>query len=57
MTYGPKVFRRMFILRRIAAADVAACHAQAQMHPCIPHLQAFLASTRMRFDIFDLTDM
>jgi len=32
-------------------------HAQAQMHPDIAHLQAFLTATSMRFDALDLIDM
>jgi hypothetical protein len=57
VTYGVKVLCRMFVLRRVAASDVAAYHAKAQVHPDIAHLQAFFASPCVRFDILDLVDM
>ena len=57
MGYRAKVFGRVFVLRRIAAADMAACHAQAQMHPDVSHLETFFATACMRFDTLDLVDM
>src|SRR5437763_11980824 len=54
MLHGVKVLGRVLVLGRVAAADMPACHAQAQVHPDIAHLQAFLAATRMRFDVPDL---
>jgi hypothetical protein len=57
VTYGVIMLRRMFVLRRVAASDVAAYHAKAQVHPDIAHLQAFFASPCVRFDILDLVDM
>ena len=57
VTYGVIMLRRMFVLRRVAAADMAADHAQAQVHPDIAHLEAFFASPRVRFDTLDLIDM
>src|SRR6185312_897830 len=38
-----KMLRGVLVLRRIAAAHMAARHTQAQMHPGIAHLQALLA--------------
>jgi hypothetical protein len=52
-----KVFRGMFILGRIATTDVPATQAQTKMHPLIAHLQAFFATTGMRFDVLYLIEM
>jgi hypothetical protein len=41
---GVKVPGRMLVLRRIAAADVAASLAKPQVHPRVAHLQTFLAA-------------
>jgi hypothetical protein len=38
-----KVFGRMPVLRIVTAADMAAGPAEAQMHPLIATLEAFLA--------------
>jgi hypothetical protein len=54
VTDSAKVLCRMFVLGRIAAADMAADHAEAKMHPDIAHLQAFFASPGVRFDILNL---
>jgi hypothetical protein len=51
------MLRRMFVLRRVAASNMAANHAKAQVDPYIAHLQAFFASPRVRFDILNLVDM
>jgi len=39
-----EVLRGVPVLRIVTAADVTARSAQAQMHPRIAHLQAFLAA-------------
>jgi len=53
-----KVLGGMFILRRITAANVAAFHTQAQMHPRVTSLQALLATLRcMWFDFVDVIKM
>src|SRR5216117_641560 len=48
MLRGVKVLGGMLVLRFIAAADVSAGAAQAQMHPGIAHLEAFLAAFAAR---------
>jgi hypothetical protein len=57
VTCGVIMFRRMFVLRRVAASNFAADHAKAKMHPDIAHLQAFFTSTSVRFDILNLIDV
>src|SRR5579863_1519025 len=52
-----KMFRRMLVLRRIAAPHVPAEKAFPQMHPRVAHLQAFLASLRTRLHRLDLIHM
>src|SRR5262249_60943704 len=52
-----KMLGGMPILRRIAAPDVSAFQAQAQMHPGIAHLQAFLAAFAAGSDFLDLFQM
>ena len=42
-----EVLRGVPVLRVVAAADVAALPAQAQMHPRVTHLQALLAAARV----------
>jgi hypothetical protein len=39
-----EVFGRVLVLRRIAAADVAAVEASAQVHPAVAALQALFAA-------------
>jgi hypothetical protein len=51
---GVKVFGGVFVLGRIAAANVSAAQAQAQVDPFIAHLQAFFAAIRMWFDVTNL---
>jgi hypothetical protein len=51
---GRKVGARMLVLRRIAAADMAALKAHAQMYPRVAGLEAALAAFRGRFDGFDV---
>jgi len=57
VAYRVKMLCRMFVLRRIAAPDVAANHAKAQVHPDIAHLETFFAAPCVRFDILDLVGM
>jgi hypothetical protein len=52
-----KMLRRVLVLRRVAATDMAANHTQSQMHPGVVHFQTFFASARMRLHVLDLTDM
>jgi hypothetical protein len=51
---GLKVFGRVLVLRRVAAADVAAGHAEPQVDPGVADLQAVFAAIRARGDFFDL---
>jgi hypothetical protein len=41
---GTKVLRGVFVFRAVAASDVPAAETQPEMHPCITHFEAFLAS-------------
>ena len=43
-----KMRRRVFILRRIAATDMTAGLADAQMHPLVAHFKALFATLRRR---------
>src|SRR5665213_2393259 len=59
-----RVMRRMIVLggvgigRAVAAADVAARHAQSEMHPLSADLQAlFTALGRARRDVMDLIEV
>ena len=52
-----EVFGCMLVLRRIAAADISANHAQTQVHPGIAHLYAFFANMRVGALDFDLIEM
>lgn len=40
------VFRGVLVLRRVAAADVAALEAEAEVDPAVAHLQALFAAIR-----------
>jgi hypothetical protein len=51
------MFRRMLVLRRIAARDIPAKKAHPQMNPRIAHLDAFLASLRVRLHLMNLIEM
>src|SRR5258708_27809492 len=42
------MLRGVLVLRVVAAPDVAARAAKAQVHPRVAHLQAFLATARTR---------
>ena len=52
-----KMFGSVLVLRGITTADVAAAHAQPEMHPFIAGLQTLLASMRVRNDFLDLGEM
>src|SRR6266404_2214245 len=52
-----KMFRGVFVLRRVAAAHVAADQAQAQVHPAVACFQALLASLCIRLNVPDLIQM
>jgi hypothetical protein len=55
---GMKVFGRVLVLGRIAAAYVAAGFAQSQVQPVVAHLQTLLAAFgRARGDILYLKQM
>ncbi len=49
-----KVFGGMFVLGRVAATDIAADKAHAQVDPSIAELNAILADMLVRFSDFDL---
>jgi hypothetical protein len=51
------MFGSVFVLGRIAAADVPADQAQPQMDPRIAHLQAFLAAIAAGLDVSNFTEM
>src|SRR5258708_6956101 len=52
-----EVFGRVRVLRAVAAADVPAGQAQAQMHPGVAHFQAFLAASATRRYITNRPEM
>src|SRR5690242_758093 len=52
-----KVFGGMLVLRRVAAANVAALQTETQVYPAVAHLQAFLAAFPTRLYIANLTQM
>jgi hypothetical protein len=52
-----KVFGRVFVRRRVAAADVAADEAHPQMNPAPTDFEAILTSLRARRHILNLIDM
>ena len=47
----------VFVLRGIAAADVAAVHAQTQMHPLVAGFQALFTASGVRNHTLDLSEM
>jgi hypothetical protein len=51
---GVKVFGGVLVLGRIAATDVAATQAQAQVDPSIAHLQALFAAVGVGFYLVNL---
>jgi hypothetical protein len=52
-----EVLCRMFSHRRVAAADVTALQAHAQVNPGHAKLQTLFASSRVRFHILDEPEM
>jgi hypothetical protein len=54
---GASVFGGVFVPGRIAAADVAAGQAQAQVHPGVAHLQTFFATFGVGFYVVDLVEV
>jgi hypothetical protein len=51
---GMEMFSRMLVFRRIAAAYVAAGHAQAQVNPSVTHFQTFLTPICVRPHVSNL---
>ncbi len=47
----------VLVLGRVAAANVSATQAEAQMHPSVPHFYAFFADMRAGFGDLDLIEM
>jgi enamine deaminase RidA (YjgF/YER057c/UK114 family) len=54
MLRSVKVLGRVFVLGRVAAADVPTGHTEAEVDPVIAHLEAFLAAVGVGLDISDL---
>ena len=52
-----EVFRGVLVLRRIAAADVAAGHAEPQVDPRVANLQAVFTAVSARRDFANLIKM
>jgi hypothetical protein len=52
-----EMFRRVFVLRRIAATHMAAYHAHPQMNPMVVHFQTFFAAVCARRYVLNLVDM
>jgi len=50
-----EVFGGVLVFGGVAAADVAAFHAQAEMHPGVAHFQAFFAPLGVRRYFVDVT--
>jgi hypothetical protein len=48
-----EMFGGVFVLRRVAAADVAALEAHAKVHPGIVHFETFLAAFAAGRDLLD----
>ena len=57
MAGGVEMLGRVLILRRVAAADVTAGEAQAQMHPPVADLEAVFATACVRRDGVYLVQM
>jgi hypothetical protein len=54
---GVKMFGGVLVFRRIAAADVSALHAKAEVDPGIAHLQALFATLRFRVHVMDVIEV
>ena len=52
-----KMLCSVFVFRRIAAADVPADKALAQVHPGVANLQAILTAVRARSDVSYLVEV
>src|SRR5215475_5575124 len=50
-----KVLRCMFVLRRIAASNVATLVAKTQVHPGVAHFEALFAAVGVGANVFDMT--
>lgn len=57
MARSVEMFGSVLVLGRVAAADMSADQADAQVYPRIPHLQTFLAAVRAWRHIPNLIDM
>jgi hypothetical protein len=57
MASGVKVFGRVFVRGRVAAADVPAGHAETQVNPDSADAQAVFTSIRTRRYFFDLIEV
>jgi hypothetical protein len=49
-----KMFRSVFVLRRIATSHVPAAHAEAQVDPTVAHLEALLAAVGVWLNVMYL---
>ena len=57
MVGGVKMLRRMFVLRRIAAAHMTTCLTEAQMNPAINYCQPLFTAIGARCHWMDLVEM
>jgi hypothetical protein len=54
MLCGVKMFRGVFVLRRIAATNMATAQTKAKVNPTVTHLQAFFATLGLRLHALNL---
>jgi hypothetical protein len=52
-----KMFCGVFVFGRVAATDMAANQAEAQVHPAVAHLQTFFAALGFGLYVLDLIEM
>jgi hypothetical protein len=52
-----KVFRRVFVLRRITTANVSALQAEPEVNPGIAHFEALFTAASMWSNFLNLTEM
>ena len=57
MVRGVEVLCGMFVLGRVATADVATGNAGAQVHPCVAGFQTFFAARCAGLDAPDLSQV
>jgi hypothetical protein len=57
MMHSVEVFGRMFVLGRVAAADMTALQAEPQMDPGVAHLDALRANVSIGFGDLDGVEM